>query len=206
MGDMGCTDPVATRLNYPKRGQTRMMTYLTKMAGIGAAFVVSLWIAPLPDGSRISVPEPRYTLEGSPTARILPANAPTRPSNASKTTTPTTTPSTVKTCLQWAEYGRQFGWPESEIATLTVIMGRESGCQPEAIGDYGASRGLLQLHCPTWVEPSKYWPTGWANAHGFNVTCNDLHNPDTNLAIGFLIWAGVEGSSGGWWNWTTYTP
>lgn len=183
-----------------------MITYLTKMAGIGAAFVVSLWIAPLPDASRIQIPEPKYTVEGSPTERILPRNAPNNALQASKPATPTVTTPEPRTCSQWAEYGRQFGWPETELAMLATIMGRESGCLPDAVGDNGASRGLLQLHCPTWVQPSQFWPNGWAAAQGFNVTCDDLHEPATNLALGFLIWAGVEGSDGGWWNWTTYRP
>ena len=183
-----------------------MITYLAKMAGIGAAFVVSLWVAPLPDASRIRLPEPRYTVEGLPTERILPANAPRNASTTSKPATPTTMPPTPRTCSEWAEYGRAYGWPETELATLTVIMGRESGCRPEAVGDNGASCGLLQIHCPTWVEPSRNFASGWANYHGYPITCNDLHDPATNLAIGFLIWAGVEGSGGGWWNWTTYRP
>ena len=182
------------------------MTYFLKLAGIGAAFAGSLWVAPLPDASRITLPEPRYTVEGLPTERILPPNVPTSPPDAPKPATPTTVPPTPKTCSQWAEWGRGYGWPESEMATLATIMGRESGCTVEAVGDNGASRGLLQIHCPTWVEPSRAWPTGWAAAHGLNITCDDLHDPGINLGIGFLIWAGVEGSSGGWWNWTTYTP
>lgn len=183
-----------------------MITYLAKMAAIGLACAGSLWIAPLPDPARIPPPVHDYTLDGSPTWRIVPSEAPTRPVVERKPPTPATIPPAPRTCSEWAEYGRQYGWPQTELATLAVIMGRESGCQPAAIGDRGASRGLLQLHCPTWVEPSRHWPTGWAAAHGFNVTCDDLHNPDTNLALGFLIWAGVKGSSGGWWNWTTYTP
>jgi hypothetical protein len=183
-----------------------MITYLTKMAAIGLAFAGSLWIAPVPDIGHLPLPVHTYTEVGSPTWRISPPQAPISPAIASKPATPVTVAPTPKTCSEWAEYATRYGWPASEVATLTVIMGRESGCQPEAIGDNGASRGLLQIHCPTWVQPSRHWPTGWAAAHGFNVTCDDLHKPNYNLAIGFLIWAGVEGSSGGWWNWTTYTP
>jgi hypothetical protein len=182
-----------------------MISYLTKMASIGAAFVVSLWIFPLPAGTSTSLPAPRYPTVNA-TRTNLPANTATRPPIAPKPATPTVITPTPKTCSEWAQYGTRFGWPQSEIATLTVIMGRESGCQPGAIGDQGSSRGLLQLHCPTWVQPNKFWPNGWAAAQGFDVTCNDLLNPDTNLALGFLIWAGVPGSSGGWWNWTTYRP
>lgn len=177
------------------------MIYLTKLLGVGALFIVSLWIAPLPDpGEPIG---PLWDTDYAPPAAILP---PTSPVETTKPATPTTTTPTPVLCSEWAEYGRRFGWPENEIDQLTVIMGLESGCNPSAIGDNGNSYGLLQLHCPTWVAKSTYWPNGWAAANGYPITCNDLLDPATNLAIGFLIWAGVPGSSGGWWNWTTYKP
>jgi hypothetical protein len=183
-----------------------MIPYLVKMAAIGAAFAASLWVAPLPDTERMATPTHGYTVEGLPTARIAPPEAATSPVAAPKPATPTTAAPPARTCPEWAEYGRRFGWPETELTTLAVIMRRESACTTGAVGDGGDSRGLLQIHCPTWVAKSRYWPNGWAAAHGFNVTCDDLNHPDTNLAIGFLIWAGVEGSAGGWGNWSTWRP
>ena len=184
-----------------------MIGNLGTLAAIVGAFVVSLIVAPLPNGDRITLPPPRYTVEGSPTERILPPLAPTSPLDASNPPTPTTVPlPPIGACSAWAGYALGFGWPAVEAPQLARIMFLESTCNPAAVGDGGDSRGLLQIHCPTWVEPSQNWPTGWAAANGYPITCDDLHDPATNLAIGFLIWAGVEGSGGGWWNWTTYTP
>jgi hypothetical protein len=183
-----------------------MITYTAKMVALGLAWAGILWWGPAPDVRDPSNPNTEYSIEGLPTEYVVHPLAPTGTPDAPKTPTPTSLTPTPRTCSEWAAYGQRFGWPDTELATLTVIMGRESGCQPQAVGDSGASIGLLQIHCPTWVQPSSNWPTGWAAHHGFNVTCDDLKHPDTNLALGFLIWAGVEGSGGGWWNWTTYTP
>jgi hypothetical protein len=183
-----------------------MIGYYLKMAGVGLAWVGVLWWGLAPDVKHPTPTSLYYAVEGETVADYVPVPAPRNASDAPKPATPTVTTPGPKTCSEWAEYGRKFGWPEIELSTLTVIMGQESACNPAAVGDNGASRGLLQIHCPTWVQPSKYWPNGWAAAHGFNVTCDGLHDPATNLAIGLLIWAGVEGSDGGWWNWTTYRP
>ena len=183
-----------------------MIAYTAKMVALGLAWAGILWWGPAPDIKHATPTSVYYAVEGNTTADYVPVPASTGTPDAPKTPTPTSVTPTAKTCSEWAAYGQRFGWPDTELATLTVILGRESGCQPGAVGDSGASIGLLQLHCPTWVQPSSNWPTGWAAHHGFNVTCEDLKNPDTNLALGFLIWAGVEGSAGGWWNWTTYTP
>lgn len=206
MGDMGSTRTFRALFNYPDAGRRGMIAYLAKMAALGLAGIGILWWGPAPDVRNPGTYEAAYSVEGLPTEYVVHPLAPRSSSDAPKTPTPTSVAHTPKTCSEWARYGRRFGWPETELATLAVIMGRESGCTPEIVGDGGASIGLLQLHCPTWVQPSKYWPNGWAAHHGFNVTCESLKNPDTNLALGFLIWAGVEGSGGGWWNWTTYTP
>jgi hypothetical protein len=169
-----------------------MIGYATITGLIAAAFGVSLWIAPLPD---------------LPTPAIVPPNTVYSPVQAPKPFTATTVPQpAVGHCGAWAGYALAYGWPATQAPQLAEIMRLESGCNPAAIGDGGQSYGLLQIHCPTWVAPSSAWPNGWAAANGYRITCDDLLNPATNLGIGFLIWAGVPGSGGGWWNWTTYTP
>jgi hypothetical protein len=162
---------------------------------------VSVWIAPLPSAPlKTPLPAPVYR-------STSPVEAPSVPVVERKPPTPTTVPTPpIGACGAWAGYALAFGWPGVEAPQLAEIMRRESACTPNAIGDNGNSYGLLQIHCPTWVQPSTYWPNGWAAANGYSITCNDLLHPATNLALGFLIWAGVPGSSGGWWNWTTYTP
>lgn len=169
-----------------------MIGYAPIAALVAAAFGVSLWIAPLPD---------------LPNTAIVPPNTVYSPVEAIEPLTATTVPEpAVGDCGAWAGYALSYGWPATQTAQLAEIMRLESGCNPAAVGDGGNSYGLLQIHCPTWVAKSTFWPQGWAAATGYPITCQNLLDPATNLAIGFLIWAGVEGSGGGWWNWTTYTP
>lgn len=195
---MGHTNTPRTRRNPPHPNRRwRGMNAIVGSIFVGAAFVVSLWISPLPNPDT----------DAAPTPTMVPANTVYKPIDASKPATPTTVPQPPNgACSAWADYATGFGWPAIETPQLAKIMRLESGCTPTAIGDNGNSYGLLQINCPTWVLPSTHWPTGWAAANGYPITCNDLLDPQTNLAIGFLIWAGIPGSSGGWWNWTTYTP
>jgi hypothetical protein len=195
---MGRTNSTRTRGNTSgTEGRRRGMNAIIGSIFVGAAFVVSLWVSPLPN------PQP----DAAPTNTMVPANTVYSPLDASKAATPTTVPQPqIGDCGAWAGYALGFGWPATEAPQLAQIMRLESGCNPYAVGDNGNSYGLLQIHCPTWVARSTHWPTGWAAANGYPITCNDLLDPATNLAIGFLIWAGVPGSGGGWWNWTTYRP
>ena len=188
---MGQANTPRPHKHYAKwRG--RMIGYAPIAALVAAAFGVSLWIAPLPD---------------LPNTAIVPPNTVYSPLQALKLPSPTTVPyPAVGHCGEWAGYALGLGWPSVEAPQIAEIMRLESGCNPAAVGDGGNSYGLLQIHCPTWVEPSTAWPQGWAAVNGYPITCQDLLNPATNLGIGFLIWAGVEGSGGGWWNWTTYRP
>lgn len=160
----------------------------------GTLFVLSLFAAPFPD-----LPEP---------ARQVPVSTVYSPVQPLQTpTTATTAPAgTSGDCASYVAYGLQHGWPADQAEQLATIMRLESACNPAAIGDNGASRGLLQIHCPTWVAPSTYWPDGWAATHGYPITCDDLHDPKTNLQIGLMIYSGVPGSAGGWRTWSTYTP
>lgn len=174
-----------------------MIAYTPLAALVAAAFGISLWIAPLPD----------VQPDTTPPATMVAPNTVYSPVQAPKPPTVTTVPyPAVGHCGAWAGYALGYGWPATQTPQLAEIMRLESGCDPSAIGDGGNSYGLLQIHCPTWVAKSTFWPDGWAAANGYPITCADLLDPATNLGIGFLIWAGVEGSGGGWWNWTTYRP
>ena len=53
------------------------MNYLFKLAGIGAAFIASLWIAPIPTGHQIRPYQTPFTLDGSHTNYLVPPLAPT---------------------------------------------------------------------------------------------------------------------------------
>ena len=176
----------------------RIVTGLVGFAGmVSVLTVLSLWVAPLPNPTPV-VPPTVY----------VPANTVSSPIDASKPGTPTTVPRSPidGDCGGYVALALDMGWPATEAHNLGFIMHAESACTTGAVGDNGNSRGLLQIHCPTWVAKTTYWPDGWAAVNGYPITCDDLHDPRTNLAVGFLIWAGVEGSSGGWRNWTTWRP
>ena len=195
---MGKTDKARTHGDTPNKARSagyRVNAFITIFAG--AAVAISLWINPLPNPWPAAAP--------TTIAPTVPANTVYRPLDASEPPTPTTVPQPpIGACSAWAGYALGYGWPAVEAPQLARIMHLESRCNPAAIGDNGNSYGLLQIHCPSWVKPNRFWPTGWAAANGYPITCNDLLDPVTNLAIGSLIWAGVPGSSGGWSNWTTY--
>ena len=118
------------------------------------------------------------------------------------TTAPPTLVSSTETCTGWVEKARQVGWPEQTLPTLAVILRRESGCLPAALGDKdkGGSYGLLQVHCPTWGLPNRYNEIGWLQARGIIETCEDLFEPITNLVAGLLIWHEAKGFG----VWSTY--
>ena len=195
---MGTTTPSNDHGGTPNANRWRrgVSGGLFAMVFAGAALIVSLWVTPNPE------------LQPSAAPTKMAPNTVYSPVDAFKPETVATVPPspTPGNCAEYVGLALSVGWPASEAPQLAEIMRKESGCYPDAVGDNGASRGLLQIHCPTWVAKTTYWPDGWAAVNGYPITCDDLHTPETNLAIGFLIWAGVEGSGGGWWNWTTYRP
>lgn len=167
---------------------------------VGALFTLSLMISPLPAATPTVAPAV-YQSTMAPLAPISPVAAQNTP------TATTVAPTPVDgSCASYVGLGLGLGWPASEAAQLAQIMRLESACLTGAVGDGGNSIGLLQIHCPTWVSPSRHWPTGWTAAYGMPLTCSDLHNPRVNLAVGLMIWRGLPGSSGGWANWSTYKP
>ena len=196
---MGTTHKARFRGFAQNAGRFVVSGTVSVLALGSALTALSLWVAPLPD--------PTPTVAVPPTV-YKPVEAVSSPSDASNTPTATTVPQGPFSgdCDGFVALALTVGWPAVEARQLREIMVAESACDPAAVGDGGASRGLLQIHCPTWVERTRFWPDGWAAVNGYPITCNDLHEPRTNLAVGFLIWAGVKGSSGGWWNWSTYTP
>jgi hypothetical protein len=194
---VGDTTPATTHGDTPhnRRRRRGMSAGPFAMVFAGAALVISLCNTPIEERPG-----------AAPTT--VPALAVLRPVDASKPQTAPETPlePTPGNCAEYVGLALTIGWPATEAPQLAQIMRSESRCYPDRIGDQGNSYGLLQIHCPTWVAKTRYWPEGWAAVNGYPITCTDLLDPKTNLAIGFLIWAGVEGSSGGWWNWTTYRP
>jgi len=174
-------------------------TYFAKMVAVGMGFIGAL--------SAVTSAQAPATLTQVPPAVYASTETLTTLVSSSVVVTPTTTaPSTTvsstKTCTGWVEKARQVGWPEHTLPTLAVILRRESGCQPAALGDKdkGGSYGLLQVHCPTWGLPNRYNEVGWLQARGIIETCEDLFEPITNLVAGLLIWHEAKGFG----VWSTY--
>lgn len=158
---------------------------------------LSFMIAPLPDADRI-LPA---VYESTETTLTAPQNSAPQPLGRDETPTPA--PITPGDCQAFVGLAWTLGWPQEELDTLERIMRKESGCQPDAIGDkaLGGSYGLMQVHIPTWCLPSKYWPAGWLAVHG-SVSpdnCIALLDPATNLAAALLIQR-----EGGWPQWSTW--
>ena len=175
------------------------LSVLTFAALILAATGVSFFIAPLPDADQIA-PAVYESIATTPTA---PQNSAPQPVTAPETAPPGTT--TPPSCEAFVSLAYTLGWPAEELDTLATVMRRESGCQPDAIGDRtrGGSFGLMQVHIPTWCLRSKYWPEGWLGVHGSvgPDDCTALLDPATNLAAALLIQR-----EGGWSQWTTWRP
>lgn len=91
-------------------------------------------------------------------------------SDADTCNPPTTPPRTAwRYCEQWHELAAEVGWPESAGSTLSYVMHRESGCDPNAYNRSGAT-GLLQLlghNCGgSCFDPENNLRTGLALYHG----------------------------------------
>jgi len=170
------------------------MTFIGKaltalMVGIYGMFVVTLPDAPKPDKTvKTTVYQPATSVQKPPVA-----------SNPPTPTTTTPLPA-AGDCEAYVGIAYAIGWPVDALDTLKLAMRLESGCDPHAVGDFGDSIGLLQIHCPTWGTPSTYWPVGWMQHYGWG-DCDDLYDPITNLTVGLAIYEGWTGSTPGWHHW-----
>lgn len=124
---------------------------------------------------------------------------------------PTTTEylqTTVQNCDDVARIALREGWPAEELAHVVKVSWRESRCIPGVVnmddpGAYG-SIGLMQINSAAWCLPSKYWPTGYLQAHGIIKHCDDLYHPTLNLRAALVIWRyGMDRYGYGWGPWTT---
>ena len=170
------------------------MTFAAKLA---MGLLASLWTwfaVNLPD-----TPEPAKTVK---TTVYAPATSVQMPQVASNTLPPaTTTPlPQAGNCEAWVGVAYGIGWPIAALDTLKLAMQLESGCDPAAVGDNGASIGLLQIHQPSWCRPNSYWPVGWMQHYGVG-DCKDLYDPIVNLRVGLMLYEGWTGASPGWQHW-----
>lgn len=102
-------------------------------------------------------------------------------------------------CQEWADTARRGGFDWNDLWITLQVMELESGCLPNAIGDNGASFGLMQIHTPSWCQPTKWWPRGYLQTKGIVNDCSDLFDPLVNLHAAWHI-----ATNYGWENWTTY--
>jgi hypothetical protein len=93
------------------------------------------------------------------------------------------------------------GFTPDQSALLDRIAWHESRCLTDARGDLtkGVSHGILQIHGPSWCEPSRYWPDGYLQTKGILDTCEDLYDPEISVLAARLIWM-----EGGFEQWSTY--
>jgi hypothetical protein len=154
------------------------------------------------------------TLKSPESAQSVPVRpAPTTtvapPVTAPRTTTPPLAVDMVRSCDDALRIAIQEGWPADELATLSVVLFRESACKPWAFNPRdraGGSRGLLQLngaHC----ESTRWAPGGFFQYHGLIEECDDLFNPRLNLRAGWFLYQFAEQAYGnGWQPWVATAP
>lgn len=142
-------------------------------------------------------------------ARTVPTTTLAPPVTAPRTTTPPLAVDMVRSCDDALRIAIQEGWPADELATLSVVLFRESACKPWAFNPRdvkGGSRGLLQLngaHC----ESTRWWPGGFFQYHGLIEECDDLFNPRLNLRAGLFLFNYAEKAYGnGWQPWVATAP
>lgn len=104
-------------------------------------------------------------------------------------------------CPTLVSLARLEGFSAEETAILTRIAWHESRCDEKILGDLtlGVSWGILQIHGPTWCEPSRYWPSGYLQAALILESCDELLDPAiaVKAARAIFLEAGFE-------SWSTY--
>ena len=124
-----------------------------------------------------SLPEPSEVL---PVEILVPATIPVT----------TTTITTIATCDDALQLALDLGFPADQLATLELVMQRESRCQAHAhnIDDpMGGSYGLTQIN-GFWCLPNSQWPIGWLQEKGILSECSDLFNATVALRATHAIY------------------
>ena len=108
-------------------------------------------------------------------------------------------------CQQWVPLAVSVGWQADRVVLekLVAVMWRESRCNVDSWNQTdpnGGSRGLLQIN-GFWCQPSRYWPTGYLQAHGILGNCDDLFDPTINLMAGLALYNySFDRHDGNGWN------
>lgn len=162
------------------------------VAAMGIVGVTGL--AVLPPDSQFETPIPSANLDPwadlQPDPFPSPAEAPSRPQVA-----------TEGSCPEIVPLALSEGFSEPEAGILARIAWLESRCKTDALGDLdkGVSYGILQIHGPTWCEPSRYWPDGYLQAALVLDSCGELLDPVTAVRAARVIYL-----QGGFAQWSTY--
>jgi hypothetical protein len=89
---------------------------------------------------------------------------------------------TIETeCAEWFDLSMEAGFEKSDWPKMSVIMYRESRCQPDvhnATDPSGGSFGLMQVNC-SWRR--------YLADRGIITRCHDLFDPYNNLAAARAI-------------------
>ena len=118
----------------------------------------------------------------------------------STTIASTTTVTTIATCDDALQLALDLGFPADQLATLELVIKRESNCQTTAhnLSDPNSgSYGLTQIN-GFWCLPNSQWPIGWLQEKGILEECSDLFNATISLRATFAIY-----NNSGWSPWAT---
>ena len=170
------------------------MNPLVSIAASGAAIVGAVGLSVLPPDSSATAPA---IVDPYPVEDTYPVESPQRPLAA-----PQTRPTVPEGyCPQIFETAPLVGFSDPETVLLARIAWLESRCIEDIRGDLdrGVSYGILQIHGPTWCEPSRYWPNGYLQTKGVLDKCEDLFDPAISVvAAAFIV------KEGGFEQWSTY--
>lgn len=158
-------------------------------------------LSDLPSDSQFDETTPSAYLD--PWHDLPPPEAPQRPLPSPQTSEP----APDGYCPTLIALARSEGFTPEETALLARIGWHESRCIEDILGDLdrGVSWGILQIHGPTWCEPSRYWPDGYLQAALIVETCSDLLDPAIAVKAaraivnegGFRQWSTYEAASAG---------
>ena len=124
-------------------------------------------------------------------------------------TTPTTVPVTTlpdTPCAEWYPLFIEAGWPAENWERASLILFRESRCQPQAYNNRSHDIGLWQINARSWCQPNKYnpHPAGYLGNLGLIASCEDLYDPAVNMksALALFVYSEMRNGPGmGWHPW-----
>lgn len=122
-------------------------------------------------------------------------------------TTPTTTTTLPDTaCAEWYPLFIETGWPVDNWERASMILFRESRCQPGAYNNRSHDIGLWQINAKSWCQPNKYnaHPAGYLGGLGLIDSCDDLYDPAVNMKAALALYNYSETRNGpgmGWHPW-----